>query len=540
MQIYYLFLFLRQISLFQVLLIIGSYLYLLSACQSFSPGNNYYLSEGGDDTNTGLSPGNAWKTINKLNETDIQPGDKILLHSGNVFKGTLILDIHDSGTKDLPVIISTFGSGRAIIDGGNSSAVLADSCSHFSFSNLVLQGNGRKEGNTAEGFFASNCSDLSIDSLEAFGFQHSGIHIFRCRDASVRNCYAHDNGFAGIHVTGTTIWDSTAYDNKNIYIGYCITENNPGDPTVLENHSGSGIIASSVDSGVIEYCESFNNGWDMPWNGNGPVGIWIWDCSHFVIQHCISHDNKTGKGAWDGGGFDFDGGVSNSLLQYNLSYNNRGPGIGLFEFGAKKVWEKNVVRYNISRDDGENGQGSLAIWKGEAGGVIRECEIYNNVFYNSRVNGPNLCPMNNWPDFNFRNNIFVYNGTFLMKGKSLGTELFQRNCYWNLAGNKEFLGFPSVEAWANKTGNEILQGQFRALVLDPGFEVTGTSDMKDPRKLTAEFFKAFCLKPGSRLIDAGLDLKTTGKDPGINDFLGNSIPAGKGFDIGAIEFTGQK
>jgi hypothetical protein len=38
------------------------------------------------------------------------------------------------------------------------------------------------------------------------------------------------------------------------------------------------------------------------------------------------------------------------------------------------------------------------------------------------------------------------------------------------------------------------------------------------------------------LIDAGLDIRSLfGIDPGKRDFFGNSIPQGKGFDIGAHE-----
>jgi hypothetical protein len=273
----------------------------------------------------------------------------------------------------------------------------------------------------------------------------------------------------------------------------------------------------------------------MPWNGNGPVGIWIWDCTNFVIQYCISHDNKTSKGAADGGGFDFDGGVSNSILQYCLSYNNEGPGVGLFEFGATKVWENNVVRYNISQDDGITGQASLSIWKGEAGGVIRNCEIYNNVFYNSNPGGYSLCVMNNWPGFSFRNNIFMYKDAFLMKGKKFATELFQRNCYWNLDGNENFLGFKNLESWAKKTGNEMKDGEFIGLYLNPDFEIPGKTSLTDPGKLNAEYFKEYQMKQGSVLIDAGINLNELNINPGNKDFLSNAIPQGTNYDIGAIE-----
>ena len=99
----------------------------------------------------------------------------------------------------------------------------------------------------------------------------------------------------------------------------------PGDPSNLTNHSGNGIVVGNVSDAIIEYCEASNNGWDMPRKGNGPVGIWAWNADRVTIQFCISHDNKSPGD--DGGGFDLDGGVTNSVLQYNLSYNNDGPGL---------------------------------------------------------------------------------------------------------------------------------------------------------------------------------------------------------------------
>ena len=89
---------------------------------------------------------------------------------------------------------------------------------------------------------------------------------------------------------------------------------------------------------MVEYCEAMENGWDMPRPGNGPVGIWGYEADHLTIQYCYSHDNKTSPNGYDGGRFDFDGGITNSVMQYNLSMNNEGAGYGLFQFGGAGAW----------------------------------------------------------------------------------------------------------------------------------------------------------------------------------------------------------
>ena len=503
-------------------------------------GECYYVSPSGDDQNPG-SKTKPWKSLEKISATDLDPADTILLEGGAVFKGTIRLDSLDSGDEGKKVIIGSYGTGRAIIDAAMAEGIVVKNCSNFSIMDLIIKGSGRKEGNAADGVYITGSKQFDIDSLELFGFQHSGLHLHICSGLKITNVYAHDNGFAGINLTGTTVYDPLNYDNKNVYIGYCIAENNPGDPTVTGNHSGNGILASSVRGGVIEYCEAFNNGWDMPWTGNGPVGIWIWDCTDFIIQHCISHDNKTNPLAGDGGGFDLDGGVSNSVIQYCFSYNNQGAGFGLFEFGAAKPWENNTVRYNISQNDGSINGGSVAIWRSSTSVTMRNCEINNNTFYNATQRGFSLMIENNCPGFKFRNNIFVFKGAFLIPGQKLVSELFQANCYWSLSGDKTIAGYKNLQEWAQETGNEKPGNSLVGIFADPGLHSPGSCSLTDPLQLDARNLAAYSLKSESPLIDRGLDLKKLfNLETGTKDIAGTPLPQYTGFDIGALEYNREK
>jgi hypothetical protein len=390
----------------------------------------------------------------------------------------------------------------------DSEGLVADNCHNLTIESLNFCGSGRKSGSSTDGLAINQCNGLVITDVEVYGFQHSGIHVFQCKNAVIRLVFAHDNGFAGIHVSGTTIRDTVNYDNHNLYIGYCVAENNPGDPTVRNTHSGNGILASSVKGGTIEFCQASNNGWDMPWTGNGPVGIWIWDCTDFVIQHCISHHNRTNPEAADGGGFDLDGGVSNSVIQYCISHNNEGAGFGLYEFGAAKPWENNTIRYNISQDDGIINGASLGIWKNEERGFMRNCLIYNNTFYNSLDNGSCIWMYDNYPGYQFYNNVFMYNGSLLSEGQSIKDEIFQGNIFWNLMEEEVYPALPEA----------------------------GSLELTDPLGINRLSLSGYIPRPGSLLVDKGLDLeKLLNLDPGGRDLLGTSIPKGDFYDIGAIE-----
>jgi hypothetical protein len=515
--------------------IIASLIGLISILIVTSCSKSYYISPEGNDEKSGRSPESAWRSIERVNDHDFSPGDMIFFEAGEEFTGNILLSNSDRAAKDKPIVISSFGGGRAMINGLDKEALKADSCNFLKIENLAFTGLGRKSGNSTDGILISNSDGIVINNLEIFGFQHSGLHVHQCNDAVITHVYAHNNGFSGIHVTGNTMNDSSRYDNHNLYIGYCVAENNPGDPTVLKNHSGNGILASSVNKGVIEYCESFNNGWDMPWDGNGPVGIWIWDCTDFVIQYCISHHNRTNPKAADGGGFDFDGGVSNSIIQYCISHNNEGAGYGLYEFGAAKTWQNNTVRFNISQDDGIINGGSVGIWKNDTQGSMRNCEIYNNTFYNSLEDGNNIWMYDNYSGYKFRNNVFVYNGSLIAEGKELKDEVFQRNLYWNLSGDSSFFGSQSLKQWAAVSGKEMFEDTFIGLYQDPQFKNPGALVITDPELINSEYLSAYIPKSGSPLKNQGLNLlKMFGIDPGFKTIIGDTIQADELYNIGAF------
>ena len=512
-------------------------------CTSTKDGKSlsYYVSNTGNDDNPGTQK-RPFRSIDRINGLDLNPGDAVFFAGGQVFGGTLLLDSLDSGRGEQLVLISSYGDGRAVLDGGSGSALRADGCNYLSLQNLVLCGAGRKEGNTGDGVHISHGDHILVDNLEASGFQHSGLRLHTCDNLIISNVYAHDNGFAGIYVSGNTENDPLNYDNQDLYIGYCVAENNPGDPTELNKGSGFGIIAHSVERGVIEYCEAFNNGWDIPWNGGpGPRGISVWDSRDLIVQHCIAHDNRTIPGGHDGGGFVFDGGTSHSVIQYCISFRNGGAGFGLFEHGGAKPWRNNIIRFNISQDDGiVNHYASLGIWKIEDLGEMSSCEIYNNTFYNSNPGGSALWIWEDYPGFNFRNNVFIYEGSFIWEGRELATTEFHGNCYWNLGGKQEIQGYSSLEAWARATGNEILDETLTGVFADPLLVDPGTLNAADPEGINAENLSPYMLRPGSPLIDMGLNLKQLfGVDPGKTDLLGNALPIGEAFDIGALEYINE-
>ena len=86
----------------------------VNAKESAATGTTYYVdSKGGNDSNDGTSESKAFKTLEKVNGLNLEPGDTVLLKKGSVFEDqALKFTKEDSGTAEAPVKISTYGEGE--------------------------------------------------------------------------------------------------------------------------------------------------------------------------------------------------------------------------------------------------------------------------------------------------------------------------------------------------------------------------------------------------------------------------------------------
>jgi hypothetical protein len=226
--------------------------------------------------------------------------------------------------------------------------------------------------------------------------------------------------------------------------------------------------------------------------------------------------------------------MTNSVIQYCLSYENQGAGYGLFQYAGASPWSNNVVRYCISINDGQTtaGSGSFFVWNGSNDGhQLSNCLVYNNVAYNSDAPLVSYEGASAHCDFIFCNNIFL--GAYPISGNYSGSK-FLGNDWWDDHGKTTFLSYQNVEAWAKETGQETLQNRLVGLQKDPKFTGPLLTDITDPHKL--ENLKGYNLLPESGLKNEGLDLETVLhiKQP-IRDFYGSPVPLGKGSEPGIFE-----
>jgi hypothetical protein len=70
----------------------------------------YYVSNTGNDANSGITSTQAWKSISKVNRVFFKPGDQILFKRGDIWNGTI--NVRYSGKSNNPITFGAWGDGQ--------------------------------------------------------------------------------------------------------------------------------------------------------------------------------------------------------------------------------------------------------------------------------------------------------------------------------------------------------------------------------------------------------------------------------------------
>lgn len=345
-----------------------------AGCVAGGTATTYYISPSGSDANPGTSPAQPWLTPGPASALLFAGGDRVLFQGGVVHNlgpaGLVVRRADGVGPPGSPpVVIATYGGGptaKIIVDASKTSGVLVLNTGAVSVQNLTLAHSGAGKAVHHGIHILSNASDGS-------GPRWAGVAVAGCSLAGFAYGLLVDSaggcrGFAGVRVTNVFAtgslrsgiasvgaYSDSCYSHADIEVTESAADDNPGDPSVTNSWSGSGIVLSAVDGAVISHSRASFNGAGNGHLGGGPVGIWFWDTNNGTISHCVSFSNSNGHPPHtsnDGGGFDLDGGTTNSLIQYSFSFNNSGPGFLVCSFGGPRPVANNTIQYSVSLGDG--------------------------------------------------------------------------------------------------------------------------------------------------------------------------------------------
>ncbi|MDA1257104.1 MAG: right-handed parallel beta-helix repeat-containing protein [Chloroflexi bacterium] len=294
-----------------------------------------YVDDTGNNSNSGLTTGAAWKTIQHA-VNSVSPGDEIVVLPG-LYAGARI---ESSGTSNAPITL------RAAA--GADVWITAPGANNRHNSNLELEVwdgdwvvrhwivEGLKITNApAWGIDARSTQHITIRSNTVIDSGVTGIFTAFCYDITIEGNISHHNGEHGIYHNNSSdrfvIRGNRCYDNANAGIHM------------------NGDLSNPVPAGA-------------PWTLDGLI-------SHGLIEDNLIYNNGPG-----GAAINMDG-VTYTMVRNNvlvLSYNN--SGIALFQQNGAEPSHNNQILHNTI---GTRSSGGWAINLTQAGCVSNK--VYNNI-----------------------------------------------------------------------------------------------------------------------------------------------------------------
>ncbi|RIW16454.1 right-handed parallel beta-helix repeat-containing protein [Algoriphagus lacus] len=535
-------------------------LIVFTSLQSAKAKDYFFHPQKGNDQNSGLNAGHPFQSLSKIKDLTLQPGDRILLAGGEVFRGTLEL-VGFKGSSNHPLFIQSYwdegtDSGQRIpakIDAkGFANGVLIENSSFVQVRNMQITGDGYgeklPEGTMRVGVLIlatgnAQVKGITLDSLrisevffEEKGFIRGaqevksangtqrygwGIRLINQSDAAmIEEVKILNSQISNVSHTGIKLTGNQSQNIRRITIaGNKVTK--VGGPGIQM----SGVKFVHVTDNEVAYSGSTDD--SRKW-GRGS-GLWTWGASNVLIE---KNKFMYANGPGDSAGAHIDYNCDNVVLQYNLSAHNAG--------GFIEVLGNNyncAYRYNISVNDGHRIKGQdgafqegktfwLSGYQGEKKprkGPVNSY-FYNNTIYVAADLVSKIAVDNGSKGILIANNIFHIIG----KSEQVAGDQYVPDDISSRVMEEVFFKnnlFLHENSWPS---NAIIQAQ-ESRFGDPGFVNPGGLNPEDyiPTNLalTQNGIEIPQL-PGDRFgLIEGLKIK--------KDFLGNLIEGNPG--IGAIQ-----
>jgi len=371
----------------------------------------YYVSSStGNDDDDGLSSQTAWKTLGKVSSREYLPGEAILLKSGDTWTGESLV-LNGNGTAENPIIVSAYGGEKLpvispeIID---AACVFGSGVQGWKLTNLELR--NAKDGILLEYDSVFDKDYIWIENMfirdmdntynsNPFIFNHisSGIRIDGysrvVQRTILRNLTVKNITFDNVNTgwwSGTP-WQYCHPDNGfSTALAYTFMEDIVMDNVKLFRGGQWGYAFLFFRNALITNIESHYTGFIS--NPYGSAGIVIGHSKNIVFDGVnITNARRHPEQAYDGVGFDFEGGydTNNITLKNAVIEHTDGSGIMVFDNGrgldgiTQNILVDNVVVSYFGENPGIPASKSGIIFHEYSGdGIIRNV-IINRTDLNS-------------------------------------------------------------------------------------------------------------------------------------------------------------
>ena len=413
--------------------------------------NQYYLSSStGNDNNNG-SQTQPWKTLSKLSNISLGPGDTVYFKKGDTFRGHYVVD--GSGAEGNPITFTSYGSGNQPIlsgsdheDGGGDyrEAILVTNHDNMVFDDLEVQ-NHRTISRTGVGDLVSFGIRIEVSDSNV------NLNNFFFRNMTFKNVYglywvdpSNQSEFNAFEVSALTFMSSWGGIINNVIIedsyftdlqrigvhikntmGKTSTKRNTN--FVFRNNEFFQIGGTCVLPIRTENCLIENNIFNQPGAktndkmiGRGSA-VWNWYSINTIVQY---KQAINAKGILDSHGIHVDHSNVDTFIQYNYMQDCEGGFVEILGGNQRAVY-----RFNISVNDGWRVNPNWVnsdhtIWLndkigGQSGHPSYDSYIYNNTVV---INKSGNDAFDTAIDINGQNTRIFNNIFYAVNGSGIGNQ----------------------------------------------------------------------------------------------------------------------
>ena len=519
--------------------------------------NQYYLSSStGNDNNNG-SQTQPWKTLSKISNTTLGPGDTVYFKKGDTFRGHYV--VNGSGTEQSPITFTAYGTGNQPVisgsdhdDGGGDyrEAILVENEDNMIFEDLEIQ-NHRTTSRSTVG-------DLVSFGIQVISSSAGTKNNFTFRDMTFKNVYglywvdpSNQSEFNAFEVSGLTFkssWggiinnvvveDSYFTDLQRIGIHIKNTSGKTSDKRntniVVRRNEFFQIGGTCVLPIRTENCLIENNIFNQPGAktndkmiGRGSA-VWNWYSINTIVQY---NQAINAKGILDSHGIHVDHSNIDTFIQYNLMQDCEGGFVEILGGNQRAVY-----RFNISINDGwrvnPNWTNSdHTIWLndkigGQSGHPSYDSYIYNNTIV---INKSGNDAFDTAIDINGQNTRIFNNIFYAVNGSGIGIQQVNYNDPNLMMTNNLFFGnirnnFKTIDANRIEVDPQFYD-EDRADQY--GFQIGASSQAIDAGAAYAGDYAHPAIPVGASTIFANVEEYPT------VDFFGHSLSGDSTPNIGA-------
>ncbi|MBQ8797480.1 MAG: S-layer homology domain-containing protein [Oscillospiraceae bacterium] len=541
--------------------------------QTRAIGTTYYVSsEHGAANNSGTSEDQAFSSLLKINEIELQPGDRVLLERGSVFQNEY-LHIKGSGSEDAPIIIDVYGdenkpkplintngygvwhqdynipsldSQTHVLKGDVSSCILLKDVEYIEISNIAMtnEGNfGNEVYNTADRMDRTGVAGLVqnigtadhiyLKNLDIYNIQGNVYNKHMCNGGIYMVCALPENEATGISRYNDVLIEGCTLNNVNrwgIAVGYtCYWSKFSGAAISDENCMTYGSTNVVVRNNYLNEI------------GGDPITMMY--CYQPLVEYNVA--------------VAFARDMNSSVYAHPVSQKNGGKNRGGMLAAGIWPWKCKtpVFQYNECYDayysqdsqawDADSGDGCIYQYNysaNNAGGTVMFClqEAVNTIFrYNiSKYDLDGILNLSSNPNGEIYNNVFyMKEGVKVNRMRNGTTNIYNNIFYYDSAtpANSTVCNWSWIKGtWSNNIYYNFssIPNDPNAITADPLFVDAASAPVSaqaNGKVYDRSAFNGFKLQENSPAIDAGKPVSSAGGQ----DFFGNKLDIMP--DIGAYE-----